>query len=45
VVADDAGYGDNTISRLGLAARGFDYVLAVTGTTSTRWRIEHDTAN
>ena len=34
VVAGDAGYGDNTTFRLELAARGFEYVLAVKGTTS-----------
>jgi DDE superfamily endonuclease len=34
VVFGDAGYGDNTTFRLEVAARGFDYVLAVKGTTS-----------
>jgi SRSO17 transposase len=34
VAGGDAGYGDNTTFRLELAARGFDYVLAVKGTTS-----------
>jgi SRSO17 transposase len=34
VVAGDAGYGDNTTFRLELTGRGFDYVLAVKGTTS-----------
>jgi SRSO17 transposase len=34
VVAADAGYGDNTTFRLELAARGWQYVLAVRGTTS-----------
>jgi SRSO17 transposase len=34
VVAGDAGYGDTTTFRLELTGRGFDYVLAVKGTTS-----------
>ncbi len=34
VVAADAGYGDDTAFRLGLAGRGWQYVLAVKGTTS-----------
>jgi SRSO17 transposase len=34
VVTGDAGYGDNTTFRLELAARGWQYVLAVKGTTS-----------
>ena len=34
VVAADAGYGDNTTFRLGLEDRGWQYVLAVKGTTS-----------
>jgi len=34
VVAADAGYGDNTTFRLGLTARGWQYALAVKGTTS-----------
>ena len=34
VVSGDAGYGDNTTFRAEVAARGFDYVLAVKGTTS-----------
>jgi SRSO17 transposase len=34
VVAADAGYGDNTAFRLGLEDRGWQYVVAVKGTTS-----------
>jgi SRSO17 transposase len=34
VVAADAGYGDNTAFRLELAARGWQYAVAVKGTTS-----------
>ena len=34
VAVADAGYGDNTTFRLELAARGWQYVLAVKGTTS-----------
>ena len=34
LVAADAGYGDATALRLGLAARGWRYVVAVKGTTS-----------
>src|SRR5271157_1070921 len=34
VVAADAGYGDNTTFRLELAARGWQYAVAVKGTTS-----------
>jgi DDE superfamily endonuclease len=34
VVSGDAGYGDNTTFWLEVATRGFDYVLAVKGTTS-----------
>ncbi len=34
VAVADAGYGDNTAFRLGLAARGWRYVAAVNGTTS-----------
>jgi SRSO17 transposase len=34
VVVADAGYGDNTTFRLALADRGWQYVLAVKGTTS-----------
>src|SRR5258707_2582287 len=34
VVAADAGYGDNTCFRLELAARGWQYAVAVKGTTS-----------
>jgi SRSO17 transposase len=34
VVAADAGYGDNTCFRLGLAVRGWQYAVAVKGTTS-----------
>ncbi len=34
VVAADAGYGDDTAFRLGLTGRGWQYVLAVKGTTS-----------
>ncbi len=34
VVAADAGYGDSTAFRLGLAARGWQYAVAVKGTTS-----------
>ena len=34
VVAADAGYGDNTTFRLELADRGWQYVVAVKGTTS-----------
>ena len=34
VVAADAGYGDNTAFRLELENRGWQYVLAVKGTTS-----------
>ncbi len=34
VVAADAGYGDNTAFRLELAGRGWQYVVAVKGTTS-----------
>ena len=34
VVTADAGYGDNTTFRLELAARGWQYVVAVKGTTS-----------
>jgi SRSO17 transposase len=35
-VIADAGYGDNTTFRLGLAARGWRYVVAVKGTASAR---------
>jgi SRSO17 transposase len=34
VVVSDAGYGDNTCFRLELAARGWQYAVAVKGTTS-----------
>jgi SRSO17 transposase len=34
VMVADAGYGDNTTFRLGLETRGWQYVLAVKGTTS-----------
>ena len=34
VAVADAGYGDNTTFRLELAGRGWQYVLAVKGTTS-----------
>jgi SRSO17 transposase len=34
VAVADAGYGDNTMFRLGLADRGFAYVVAVNGSTS-----------
>ena len=36
VVAADAGYGDNTTFRLELGQRGWQYVVAVKGTTSAR---------
>ena len=36
VVAADIGYGDNALFRQGLADRGWPYVVAVKGTTSTR---------
>ena len=36
VVAADAGYGDNTTFRLELENRGWQYVVAVKGTTSAR---------
>ena len=36
VVVADAGYGDSAAFRLGLAGRGWRYVLAVTGTASAR---------
>jgi SRSO17 transposase len=34
VAVSDAGYGDNTTFRLGLTARGWQYVVAAKGTTS-----------
>jgi len=40
VVVADAGYGDNTTFRMELTARGWQYVVAVKGTTSAR---PHDT--
>jgi SRSO17 transposase len=39
-VVADAGYGDNTTFRMELTARGWQYVVAVKGTTSAR---PHDT--
>jgi SRSO17 transposase len=36
VVAADAGYGDNTTFRLELQQRGWQYIVAVKGTTSAR---------
>ena len=36
MVVADAGYGDNTTFRLELTARGWQYVVAVKGTTSAR---------
>src|SRR5258708_13654408 len=41
VVAADAGYGDNTCFRLELAARGWQYAVAVKGPTSA---CPHDAA-
>jgi SRSO17 transposase len=38
VVVADAGYGDSAAFRLGLAGRGWRYVLAVTGTAGARLR-------
>src|SRR5262249_7140971 len=38
VVAADAGYGDTTTFRLELEQRGWQYVVAVRGTTSARGR-------
>jgi SRSO17 transposase len=41
VVAADIGYGDNALFRQGLAARGWQYVIAVKGSVSAR---PHDAA-